>query len=282
MRENNSSETRTRASKFSDQNQIPKPQNLKGTNNPSRLRSASSWGSQIVKGLAGDRKTKLQATAATATTKKLPLMSSDMANQKNPFVPSHSRVKRSLIGDLSCSVNGSQVHPAQAYQTHRRQSSRDLFVELDHMRSLLQESKERELKLQAELAECKRSPRVLGLERELEVKKSELDGFVRKVELLEEEKSSIAEQLSAITSISGREKNEEVLKVEEQEQSSRSLEMEVLELRRLNKELQLQKRNLACRLSSVESQLASLPKDSEVCGLKNVPFFSVVLPNSFI
>lgn len=126
------------------------------------------------------------------------------------------------------------------------------------MRSLLQESKERELKLQAELAECKTSPRVLDLERELEVKKSELDGFVRKVELLEEEKSSISEQLSA-------------LKVEENEgtlmaQSSRSLEMEVVELRRLNKELQLQKRNLACRLSSVESQLASLTKASEVSG----------------
>lgn len=137
------------------------------------------------------------------------------------------------------------------------------------MRSLLQESKERELKLQAELAECKRSSRVLDLERELEVKKSELDGFVRKVELLEEEKSSISEQLSALTSISGREKNYEMQKVEENEgtlmaQTSSSLEMEVVELRRLNKELQLQKRNLACRLSSVESQLASLPKSSEV------------------
>lgn len=140
------------------------------------------------------------------------------------------------------------------------------------MRSLLQESKEREFKLQAELTECKRSSRVVDLESELEVKKSEIDGFLRKVELLEEEKSSISEQLLALASISGREKSDDTVhKREEQEEismepSSKSdLEIEVVELRRLNKELQLQKRNLACRLSSVESQLTSLPKASEVC-----------------
>ncbi|KAI3455867.1 hypothetical protein Pfo_012530 [Paulownia fortunei] len=42
-----------------------------------------------------------------------------------------------------------------------------------------------------------------------------------------------------------------------------SVEMEVVELRRLNKELQLQKRNLSGRISSLESQLATLAKVSE-------------------
>ncbi|PQQ00155.1 hypothetical protein Pyn_11532 [Prunus yedoensis var. nudiflora] len=153
------------------------------------------------------------------------------------------------------------MHP-----THRRQSSRDLFIELDHLRNLLRESKEREFQLQAELSECKRNPKVLDLERELEVKRIELDGLARKVELLEEEKTSLSEQLSALTSILDR--NEGVtLKKEEQESSvasaSGSVEMEVVELRRLNKELQLQKRNLACKLSAVTSQLASLAKASE-------------------
>ncbi|KAE7996016.1 hypothetical protein FH972_000765 [Carpinus fangiana] len=254
MRESNPSVIRAKAPKFSDQNQIPKPQNSKGSSNPSRLR----WGSQIVKGFSADKKA--QAQQATVQTKKQPLTGSDGANQKNPFVPSHSRVKRSLIGDLSCSVNPSQVHP-QAYQTHRRQSSRDLFIELDHLRSLLQESKEREFKLQAGISECNRNPKVLDLERELEVKNSELDDLVRKMGLFEAEKASLLEQISALTSIS------EVSKGEDNEGSmalsSQGHEMEVVELRRLNKELQLEKRNLACRLTSMESQLASVAKASE-------------------
>lgn len=260
MREENPLESRTKALKFSDQNQAPK------LRNSSKLRSASSWGSQIVKNFAGEKKTKLQAT--NAGPKKQPLVGSDAANQKNPLGPApaaaHSRVKRSLIGDLACSVNASQVHP-QAFQTHRRQSSRDLFTELDHLRVLLQESKDREFKLQAELAEWKRNPRVLELERELEVKKSEVEGLSRRFELLEEEKVSLSEQVSALEM----ERSEELDKREEHESLkeqglSQSMEMEVVELRRLNKELQLQKRSLACRLSSVESQLSSLVKASEV------------------
>ena len=266
MRESNPSVNRAKAPKFADQNQIPKPQNSKGNSNPSRLR----WGSQIVKGFSADKKA--QAQQATIQTKKQPLTGSDGANQKNPFVPSHSRVKRSLIGDLSCSANPSQVHP-QAYQTHRRQSSRDLFIELDHLRSLLQESKEREFKLQAGISECNRNPKILDLERELEVKNSELDDLVRKMGLFEAEKASLLEQISALTSIS------EVSKGEDNEGSialsSQGHEMEVVELRRLNKELQLEKRNLACRLTSMESQLASVAKASEV-------FSATVLCNVYI
>ncbi|KAF4391031.1 protein CHUP1, chloroplastic [Cannabis sativa] len=273
MREENPSETRAKSSKFSDQNQPPPkghhqiPHNTKTNSNSSKLRSASSWGSQIVKNLAGERKSRLQTT--NVGTKKIPPAGSDAPSQKNPVVPAaQSRVKRSLIGDLACSVNGSQVHP-QSFQTHRRQSSRDMFTELDQLRSLLQESKEREFKLQAELTESKRNPRVLELEREVEVKKSELDDLSRRVQLLEEERASLSEQIPIlVTSISERERNEDLDKREEntslREQGlSQSMEMEVVELRRLNKELQLQKRSLACRLSSVESQLASLAKSSE-------------------
>lgn len=266
MRESNPSVNRAKAPKFADQNQIPKPQNTKGNGNPSKLR----WGSHIVKGFSADKKS--QAQQATVQIKKQPLTSSDATNQKNPFVPSHSRVKRSLIGDLACSVNAGQVHP-NAFQTHRRQSSRDLFIELDHLRSLLQESKEREFKLQAGISECKRNPKVLDLERELEVKNGELDDLVRKMGLLEAEKTSLSEQISALTSIS------EVSKGEDNESSialsSQGLEMEVVELRRLNKELQLEKRNLACRLASVESQLASVAKASEVLS-------ATVLSNGYI
>ncbi|XP_044508715.1 protein CHUP1, chloroplastic-like [Mangifera indica] len=253
MREEN--QDQTKAVKFADQNQAPnKPQSGKngGVNNS---KPRSSWGSNIVKGFTADKRNKLQNTVVMS--KKLPLSNSDVASQNGSIVSSHSRVKRSLIGDLSCSVNPAQIHP-HSYQTHRRQSSgsRDLFLELDSLRSLLQESKEREFKLQAELSELKRSPQILEIERELEVKKSEADELLRRVRLLEEEKTSLAEQLSLII-----EKNKgESLMVGS---CSKNLEMEVVELRRLNKELQMQKRDLACKLSSMESQLTSLAKASE-------------------
>lgn len=259
MREENPLGNPSKVLRFADQNQKPRAQNAKGNGHSSKLRSASSWGSHIVKGLTADKKTKVLTT--TVHTKKVPLSGSDVSNQKNQSAVSHSRVKRSLIGDLSCSANSAQVYP-QLQQTHRRQGSRDLFVELDQLRGLLQESKEREFKLQAELTECKRNPRVLDLEREVEVKKSEIDELRRRVELLECEKGSLSGQLLSVPA-------EEALRREDCENSSilscsRDLGMEVLELRRLNKELQLQKRSLACRLSTVESQLATFAKGSEV------------------
>lgn len=249
MREDNPSETRPKASKFSDQNQPPKPHNQNPkpttTTNSSKLRSASSWGSQIVKNLAGEKKPR-----ASAMSRKQPLQScSDSATQKSTTtITSQARAKRSLIGDLACSVNPTQVHPQsfQMQSNHRRQSSRDLFNELDHLRTLLQDSKEREFKLQAELSESKRGSR----ESELE---SEVDCLKKRVEELEDEKACLSEQLlSGSAPPVSSEKGEE------------NIEMEVVELRRLNKELQLQKRNTACRLASLESQLASTVKASEV------------------
>ncbi|GLU17486.1 hypothetical protein SLE2022_338520 [Rubroshorea leprosula] len=262
MRAENPSENRPRSLKFIDQNQAPRDQNAKAGGNQSKPKS--SWGSQIVKGFTADKKTKAQST--TVQCKKLPF--SETANQKNPVVQSQSRVKRSLIGDLSCTVNSSQVH-IHAYQTHhRRQSSgsRDLFIELDHLRDLLQESKEREFKLQAELTEWKNKARVSDLERELDAWKNQVDDLLQRVGLLESEKLSLTEQLAELSSIPRR--NEEFSKKEENEgpkapESLRNLELEVVELRRLNKELQLQKRNLACKLSSMESQFASLAKANE-------------------
>jgi hypothetical protein len=263
MREENPVETKTKATRFADQNQAPKSQNIKGNSNNNASKIKSSWGSHIVKGFTADKKTKTQTI--TVTTKKLPLASSDITNQKNLLVNSHSRVKRSLIGDLSCSVTGSQIHP-HAYQgNHRRQSSgsRDLFVELDQLRSLLQESKEREFKLQAELSELKRNGRVVDIERELEARKNEVDELCKRIGVLESEKSGLCEQVNELCLISQK-RNEEVLKREGHESSLGNLEMEVVELRRLNKELQMDKRNLACKLSSMESQKPSLAKASEV------------------
>lgn len=250
MREENPLENKSKASKFTDQNQPPKPQNNKGSNPNNNHTKPRLWGAHIVKGFSADKKTKPQSTILTKkqqtlTSSTITTTTSDVGNQqKNPFVPTHSRVKRSLMGDLSCSMNGAQVHP-HAFPTHRRQSSTDLFTELDHMRSLLQESKERESKLHAELAECRKN-------------QNEFDELVKKVALLEEEKTNLSHQLAALTI------QEEMVKGEQKDGFVQNLELEVVELRRLNKELQMQKRNLSCRLSSLESQLSCPPNSSEV------------------
>lgn len=242
MREEIPSERRAKASRFADQNEAPKDQNrsnAKGNINFSRMKSS------IVKGFsAADKKTKTRVLQTTAQVKKPPLNASDSSNAKNqPGVP-NSRIKRSLIADLTCSINATQVHP-QAVLGHSKVkpvgSSEDLFHEIDHLRNLLQESKDRELSLQAELSELRRNSKNAELEKELELKKAEIDGLLKRVELLENEK----------TSLSGHD-------------SGGSVEFEVVELRRLNMELQLQKRNLSCRISSLESQLATTANRSEV------------------
>lgn len=259
MGEEKSSENRVKTSKFADQNKAPKGSNsnVKGNNNMSKVRS--SWGSQIVKGFSGEKKTKLQTIIHA---KKELVPGNENSNQKNSSGISQPRVKRSLMGDLSCSVVSSQVHP-QTVNIHRTKSSgsRDLFNEIDHLRNLLQESKGREMKLQAELSEFKRSPKVVELERELERKKSEINSFAKKVELMECEKAVLSHQLSSLTAARER---QDTNSNKEDFKSVTSLEMEVVELRRLNKELQLQKRDISCRLSSMESQLAIVGKVPEV------------------
>ncbi|XP_073058455.1 protein CHUP1, chloroplastic-like [Primulina eburnea] len=254
MREEIPSGNRVKTSKFADQNQVSKGakhSNVKADGNFSRMKS--SWGSHIVKGFsAADKKTKTRVLQTTANINKLPF--DDATNQKNqPPVP-NSRIKRSLIGDLSCSIYPTQVHP-QAVEIQKKKnsigSSEDLFLEIDHLRNMLQESKDRELKLQAELSESKKNPTVL----ELELNESEVDGLVKKVGLLESEKEGLSAQLASLAALVG--KQDEMLESRGHENLS-AVEIEVVELRRLNKELQLQKRNLAFRISSLESQLNNL------------------------
>ncbi|GJN12535.1 hypothetical protein PR202_ga30819 [Eleusine coracana subsp. coracana] len=230
----------------------------------------SSWGSQIVKGFTIDKKTK--KTAAIAS-KKPPLASVENVNQTNQQIPYHSRVKRSLIGDFPCSPAGAQVHP-HVFDCHSVSSpaSRDLFLELDHLREQLRESKERELALRSELRQCRENSRVSELEKELDTRKTEIDRFARLNTSLEAEKASLSEQLSALSSIV--EHHEENVRLDrhgnkvpyvdgDNAPSSGNLEFEVLELRRLNKELQFQKRNLAIKLSSAESKLSGLENNAE-------------------
>ena len=124
----------------------------------------------------------------------------------------------------------------------------------EKLRSLLQESKDREAKLQAELSDFKRKNlKALELQSTVESKSSEINALKCKIDLLESENTSLSEQL-----------NSQQLQENITKGVVNSVEVDVLKLRRLNAELHLQKRNLCCRISSMESQLADLAKDSEV------------------
>lgn len=277
MREDIPSENRPKTTRFADQNLPPKA-NGKTNSLGAKTKSGTAWGSNIVKGFTTDKKTKQHSTISK---KKLPLTSSEVSNQKNQLISNHMRVKRSLIGEFPCSANAAQVHP-HVLDCHRTKSSssRDLFLELDHLRSLLRESKERELKLQAELQEYKGNPKISDIERELDLKRSENDNLIRRVGFLEAEKTSLSERLASLSSIieaiPRAESGNSTTDQSEEKMTSllRNLEMEVVELRRVNKELQLQKRNLTCSLSSAESQLTALAKVTEVF---SQPFLSILL-----
>ncbi|XP_021835862.1 protein CHUP1, chloroplastic [Spinacia oleracea] len=250
-------EIKPKKSKFSDQNQPPK--NVKSGNNSSssKLKSASSWGSHIVKGLGGERKSKFQTTTMTANK-----LSGSFDSQNNLVGnrPISSKVKgRGLIGDLSCSVVATQVHPHALQGTTNNNnkvkvsSSQDLFVEIENLRTLLKESKQREFQLQSELSETRKNQKVLELEREVEGKKNEVESLTRKIKFLESDSKN---------GIGGRDECEKD-GFNEKSKKPKNVEMEVVELRRLNKELQLQKRNLSSKVTSLESQLSNFAKVSE-------------------
>ncbi|KAJ0946558.1 putative protein CHUP1 [Helianthus annuus] len=178
-----SSENRLKQSaKYSDENRVP----LKAKNNnaQSNLKPRSIWGSNIVKGFAAEKKTRSQQV-----TKKSHLTVASTTNSRNPLVP--NRAKRSLIGDLSCSATATQVHPQGFNRWSSSSDSGDLFAELDQLRTLLQESRDREAKLQGELCDFKRKNlKALELERTVETKASEIDDALKgKIDLLESENS---------------------------------------------------------------------------------------------
>jgi hypothetical protein len=103
MREDIFSETRAKPSK----NAEVRTSN-KANGNRLKPNSHSSWGSQIVRGLTGDKKAKLQSSI---TVNKKLFASSEIPKQKNQSTQPQSHVKCSLISDFPCAMNGAQFHP---------------------------------------------------------------------------------------------------------------------------------------------------------------------------
>lgn len=243
-------ETKSSTDNRLKENQVPLK--CKNNNVSSNLKPRSIWGSNIVKGFSADKKTRSQQVIRKSAQPLATRVS--VTNSKNPFVS--NRAKRSLIGDLSCSVTSTQVHPQGIHKSSSFSGSRDVFAELDQLRSLLQESKEREAKLQGELNDFKKKNH-MGLE-------LEIDGLKCKIDLLESENASLSQQLAENAKKKG---------------VVNSVEVDVIKLTRLNAELHLQKRNLCFRISSMESQLAALAKHSQVFNLifSLIPSFRILM-----
>ncbi|KAD3336784.1 hypothetical protein E3N88_32303 [Mikania micrantha] len=255
-----SSESRLKpSSKYSDENQVP----LKCRNNnvQSSLKPRSIWGSNIVKGLSADKKNRSQQVGKKSQPPPPPLTNVSNTNSKNPFAS--NRAKRSLIGDLSCSVTAAQVYPQgvhhhcdqnqRLYKSSSSSGSRDLFAELDQLRSLLQESKDREAKLQAELCDFKKKNLLaLELERTVELKSSEIDALKNKIDLLESENTSLSEQL-----------NSQQLQENIKKGVVNSVEVDVLKLRRLNAELHLQKEIFNEVVKKIKAEASMLRQTNE-------------------
>lgn len=104
-------------------------------------------------------------------------------------VSSQVRVKQSLFGDSSCFVTSTQAHPH--FNKPIYQAFSDLYLELDHLRGSLQDLKERELHLQAEVLDCKEALK-FWIIKGFRIKKIEYDNLVRKIMHLESENTSLS------------------------------------------------------------------------------------------
>ncbi|KAG0492521.1 hypothetical protein HPP92_005919 [Vanilla planifolia] len=251
MREDIVFDNRTKPCKIYQQNLGFRANGKNG--NPSKAKSSSYWGSQIAKGRVSDKRNKPQAIVPE---KKPPPDGAVDSTQNNHFIQYPSlRLKGLFLVTFPCSATAVQVHPhAFDSQMVRSPSSSDIFTELDHLRSLLRESKDRELALQSELRICKNNPRILELEWVLDRKTYEIESMITRINALETEKSGLSEQLASLSSAlespgnSGPEGCQNPLfdvSTEIKPSFYRNLEIEVLELRRTNKELQLQKEKLS-------------------------------------
>eukprot|EP01018_Ginkgo_biloba_P030332 Gb_27643 [translate_table: standard] len=198
----------------------------------------------------------------------------------------YSRVKRSLMGDFPRALNTAQVHPRASEGNFTKGADTSGVIELGQLRTLVQELQEREAKLQSDLAEYKGLKetvnRIPELERELNMKRVEAENLSQRMGLLEAEKKKISEEIAHCPALAKEieearakikdlqnqmlvESGESKDAIPKQQIDNRlkDLEIEVVELRRLNMELQHQKREMASKLAAAESQIIALGKLTE-------------------
>eukprot|EP01018_Ginkgo_biloba_P000867 Gb_08786 [translate_table: standard] len=177
-----------------------------------------------------------------------------------------SRVKRSLIGYLP---KAAQVQPRGSSECNC--TKRDVAA----LGQLVKELQERETQLQKELAEYKvlkeTMSRVPLLERELKMKNVEAEGLIKRIGLLEAEKNQMCEEIASVPALkmemeAAKAKIEELRKEHDgntEKKMQTEFEIEIMELRRLNLELQEQSREMASKLATAESQIVALSNITE-------------------
>ncbi|XP_057841601.2 protein CHUP1, chloroplastic [Cryptomeria japonica] len=207
-----------------------------------------------------------------------PLLATSRQSSKFSSSDNCSRVKRSLMGDFPRAPKASQVYPHDSECSLTKDTN---STELDQLRALVQELRESEAKLQNELLEYKGVNEVVNkipdLERELNIQRTEAKSFGEIIGQLEAEKMKMSQELAHYP-ILMKEIEEARTKIRElqnqrltesrhakednlqqyRENHLNQLEVEVVELRRVNMEVQHQKRELASKLAAAELQIISL------------------------
>lgn len=126
--------------------------------------------------------------------------------------------------------------------------------ELERLRSLVMELEEREVKLEGELLEYyglkEQESDVTELQRQLKIKTVEIDMLNITIKSLQAERKKLAFRKDS--------------EVEKQLKALKELEVEVVELKRKNKELQHEKRELSVKLGAAEARIRTLSEMTEV------------------
>ncbi|CAK9203375.1 unnamed protein product, partial [Sphagnum troendelagicum] len=134
-------------------------------------------------------------------------------------------------------------------------------AELQVLRSTVKELREKELQMEGELLDLKaldaQTNKIVELEEKLQERSSQNTKLRSQVSSLESQKTKLADELAKLAIAEAREaeENKRDIDTENKLQALRELEVEVVELRRTNKELQHQKRELTVRMTAAESEV---------------------------
>ncbi|PPD87773.1 hypothetical protein GOBAR_DD15289 [Gossypium barbadense] len=143
--------------------------------------------------------------------------------------------------------------------------------ELERLRNLVKELEEREVKLEGELLEYyglkEQESDIAELQKQLKIKTVEIDMLNITINSLQTERKKLQEKIAHGASIK-KELEQEAIKsdaeIDKKLKALKELEIEVVELRRKNKELQHEKMELTVKLDAAEAKITSLSNMTEL------------------
>ncbi|KAJ0094300.1 hypothetical protein Patl1_16516 [Pistacia atlantica] len=182
-----------------------------------------------------------------------------------------------LSGEIEYSLPRDKFDNAErdkVYDTAMADNAR----EMERLRNLVKELQEREVKLEDELLEYyglkEQESDVVELQRQLKIKTVEIDMLNITINSLQAERKKLQDEILQTSSAKKelevsnlQAKEEEAVKkdadLDNKLKSVKELEMSVVELKRKNKELQIEKRELTVKLDAAEAKIAALSNMTE-------------------